>query len=151
MANLRARNLDTSKPFPVEFDLDEDENGCAHRPVIELPSGMEVEEEQEAHFKKLMSEMTASKDIAVDYNIPTPEAHRKKNISHAFLSKIPSTYIPYHKTEYTKVEYDATEKDAEFVKSLKPAISIDLFEEIITKLEVLSYNNVLFLFIIFYF
>lgn len=92
-----------------------------------------------------MSDMEASKDIAVHIDIPTPEAHRIRIAHRAVtLTKIPSSYVQFHKTEYPPNEYDATEADAKFVKTLNPQISLDLFEEIFTKIEILSFERVCF-------
>ena len=97
-----------------------------------------------------MADMEASKDIAVHIDIPTPEVHRIRIVHRAAMqTRIPSGYVPFHKTEYPPNEYDATEEDAEFVKTLTPPISLDLFEEIFTKIELLSFERVCALTILF--
>lgn len=151
MANLafRPRPIDVNRPLPiVRGELVEDESSAGYvvnRGVPELPSGMEPEEEEEAHISGAIQrravngeeEAHGHRPASTEPEIPVPGCRyvaAYEEEAHPVEFRRPESYLLYiEKTPEEldeQVEYDLDDEDLEFC-SRREAVSLGLSAELL--------------------
>ncbi|KAI6235521.1 Enhancer of polycomb-like protein 1-like isoform X1 [Aphelenchoides besseyi] len=164
--NFRARALDPQRQMPVHIVKTESKpesnlelemlynNKVLKRPLFNVPSGMEKEEEKEHHLRKAIEAQKSltGAGMSNDHLIPTRQVTIIDSSDYGDVWKIrtdekPIDYINYSRGTFDfcdeDTSYDADEVDMQFLESNGHFISLDEFEKIIEKLEVDSRDRIL--------
>ena len=118
--SFRARKLDETRPLMVVHDeavLEAEGTPVVNRSVPDMPTGMEKEEEREAHFvRALQSHAVISiPTIATVAPVAQPDEAPWKQPSHLVVYAPPPDRRVMDENN-TQAEYDLTESDTEFVR-----------------------------------
>ena len=118
--SFRARKLDETRPLMVVHDeavLEAEGTPVVNRSVPDMPTGMEKEEEREAHFvRALQSHAVISiPTITTVAPVALPDEAPWKQPSHLVVYAPPPDRRVMDENN-TQAEYDLTESDTEFVR-----------------------------------
>lgn len=153
--SFRARTLDVGKPMPVFVDDEIPELldfASVNRAVVEMPTGMEKEEETELHLQKVLSARLHN-DQEDGVVIPIPEMDMVEERYNKFYRsrgsfKPPKQYIhvqPFG-IEQDIPEYDMDSEDESWlmwqIKHLKMEVTSKKFESMMDRLEKASGQTV---------
>eukprot|EP00042_Codosiga_hollandica_P051729 m.640429 g.640429 ORF g.640429 m.640429 type:complete len:673 (+) comp58340_c1_seq2:219-2237(+) len=102
--SFRARALDASKAMPIYHSQQEPDvlnpTTAINRAVLQLPTGMEKDEEEEHHIQVVINQQAISTPLHTQIVIPTPEASiPAPNFAEYYSNdyKAPKTYARYNR------------------------------------------------------
>ncbi|KAL8608996.1 hypothetical protein ACOMHN_059927 [Nucella lapillus] len=142
--SFRARALDVSKPMPIYRDVeipDMHDYDKINRAVVQMPTGMEKEEEMETHLQKALTAQQFYGTAEVR-TIPIPEVQAVDDrYGHLYKAdyKTPKQYIHVEALgmEHEIPDYDLDSEDESWLQeqTKKMEISSSKFEEMMDRLE----------------
>ncbi|CAD5222447.1 unnamed protein product [Bursaphelenchus xylophilus] len=166
--NFRARALDPQRQMPVHIVKVDNSNGFSSTanlemlynnkpmktPLFSVPSGMEREEERELHLRRAIEAQKAS-TLCQESHIPTRQVevltqHEYQRMTNweRDVQRGPE-YLPLERGDFEfcddDTSYDADEHDNEWLERNNNFISIDEFELMIEKLEVMAGDRIPYL------
>lgn len=150
--SFRARAIDPSKSMAIVDPASDPEilnpANSINRAVLQMPTGMEKEEEEERHIQEAIAMQASASSMASQVIIPIPDASiPAPEYSELYPStfKMPRDYIRYQpKIRGIDEElpvYDADEQDQTWLQEMNArkkwssTASLDTFETIIEKLD----------------
>jgi hypothetical protein len=141
--SFRPRPIDVDKKVPiVRRDVELEEPEGISRSVPEMPTGMEAEDEEEAHIQEAIKQ--SLKAVPDRVSIPTPDIRIVPGYDEEKVDPfvVPFSYIRfYEKTmdeQDQEVEYDLDSDDRKFLKEItKKGVSLteEHLESVIDRLE----------------
>lgn len=146
--SFRPRPIDVNRSIPIiRKELDEEDietTGVVARSLPMMPTGMEAEDEEEAHIQEAIKQSLGGiqpEKVA----IPTPDIKIVAGYDEEVMTKPflrPTAYIRYkelsHEEWLQKTEYDLDPEDAKFIRQTnanKKILSDNKFEKIIDRCE----------------
>ncbi|KAI6241014.1 Enhancer of polycomb-like protein 1-like protein [Aphelenchoides fujianensis] len=147
--HFRARALDPQRQMPVTVTKSSKKpegvmelemlhnNKVLKRPLFDVPSGMEKEEERELHLRKAIEAQKSltGEGVSIDHLIPIRQVTEVPSDEYASTWKgrmsttKPEQYIPLRRSAFDfcddDTSYDADEADAEFLETNGNFVSLD--------------------------